>query len=152
MSLEEEISRSPVLTSSELEITLLPFEGCRAVRGGHQVCRGGDETPPEGEQGEDTGADSGQQDQLQVPRSPHGQRDGDIQEQTEPQERQTLHDRLGGQRESLQHQGAGTEQGRETSEIVFPSECGAETEGGGSHQQVTAGPRQLHQRPGGEED
>ena len=76
-SLAAEIFRSEARVFLEINVLL---EGGRPVRGGHQVGGGGDEDAAEGQQGEDPGADSGQQDQLQVPRSPHGERDGDLQE------------------------------------------------------------------------
>ena len=71
----EEIFRLPFHSWPDMKLTLLLPSGCRTVRGGHQVCRGGDETPAEGEQGEDPGAHSCQQDQLQVARAAHGERD-----------------------------------------------------------------------------
>ena len=56
----------------------MTFSGCRTVGGGHQVGRGGDEAPPEREQGEDAGADSRQQDELQVARPADGERDREL--------------------------------------------------------------------------
>ena len=76
MSQEAEIFRSELETLIR-EINGLS-EGGRAVRGGHQVRGGGDEDAAEREQGEDPGADSGQQDELQVPRPADGERDGDL--------------------------------------------------------------------------